>query len=78
MMHREACSIFGIKDVCKEDHPFIISTHDVISFNLKIPANLLLENEDAVIKSSPIVSKRLVWEDADIEQYQQTLETILE
>ena len=85
-MHWESCNLFGIKEddlrvisqVCKEDDVSIISTHDPIFFELKIPANPSQKLDKSVIKSAPLKNMKLVWESADIDLYQDTLETILD
>ena len=86
MMHEESCLLFGInKDdlrivhqPCKEEDPTIISTHDPIVFELKISGKSLNPCEEQVVKAKPIVNKRLIWETADLEFYQETLETLLQ
>ena len=86
MMHRESCALFGIKEedlvivnqICKEEDPTIISTHDAIQFQLTFPATPLSVPEAPAMRSAPVENKRLIWESADIELYQNCLETILE
>ena len=85
MMHAESCHAFGIQNddlriimqTCKEEDPTIISTHDHIYFELKINEKPI-DCEKLDFKINPIVNKRLVWENADMDLYQQTLETLLQ
>ena len=86
MMHEESCRMFGInpedlriiQQPCKEEDPSIISTHDPIYFELIIHKNLeTLCEEEPSIKTVPVINKRLLWENADIDLYQQTWETLL-
>ena len=85
-MHQESCSLFGIetedlqiiKHVCKEDDIDIISTHDPIYFELKIADTPSQKMDKPLVKSAQLKNMKLVWECADIELYQDTLESILE
>ena len=51
---------------------------DPIVFELKISGKSLNPCEEPVVKAKPIVNKRLLWETADLELYQETLETLLQ
>ena len=86
MMHQESCQIFGIsKDdpriisqPCQEDDPSLISTHDPIYFELQITGNPVSTSDNPVIETVPVLNKRLLWEKANIDLYQETLESILQ
>ena len=86
MMHRASCLSFGIKEdnlflitqLFTEEDPSIISTHDAIVFELKIPINQAAQHEEPAVKSVPVVNKKILWENADIDSYQRNLEMILE
>ena len=86
MLHTDSGRQFGICaenlritfQVCKEENIDIISTHDAIVFEFDIPLNPVDTLSKPVIASVPVVNKTLVWEAADINLYQQTLETLLE
>ena len=85
-MHQESCNLFGIKQddlkvilhVCKEDNIDIISTHDAIYFELKLPGYPSPQIDKPLVKSQQLKNMKRVWECADIDLYQETLEMILE
>ena len=86
MLHTDSGRQFGVSEenlrivfqVCKEENTDIISTHDAIIFEFDIPVNPVQKKTIPVIESVKIQSKKLVWEAADTDLYQQTLETLLE
>ena len=86
MMHEESCRVFGISQdnlriicqPCKEDDPSIISTHDPIYFELTIHGKPeMLCDGGPLFESIPVINRRLLWENADIDLYQSSLETLL-
>ena len=88
LAHADSCSVHGIKieevkiikQICKEENPFIISTHDAIYFEVKY----LFKNNSEQFKdnleceSVELEQKRVDWENADIFKYQETLDSLLE
>ena len=84
LMHKESCMMLGIKEddlriisqVCKDDDPTILSTHDAIYFELNISVSPTTSGI-SVVQSTPVTNKILLWNSADLELYQQSLENIL-
>ena len=66
LVHKDSCLTHGIKtedvkivkQICKEDDPSIISTHDAFYFEVKYEPILADKNEIHVCKSVDIVQKR--------------------
>ena len=85
MIHKDSCQAQGIdikdvrivKQICKEDDPTIISTHDAVYFEVKYVTKLFHEKENE-FESMNIIQKRTDWEKADIPQYQALLDSLLE
>ena len=68
-----------IRHICKEYNPHIISTHDAFLFEISIPLQAAAESETRqVVPHTVIDNKRLDWENCEVEQYQDTLQQILE
>ena len=86
MLHKNSGRQFGVCEnnvrisfqVCKEENTDIISTHDAIYFELDIPVNPVHQEDKPVIASVSVQNKKLLWETANIDLYQETLETLLE
>ena len=86
LMHKESCETFGIREgdlkisrhLCKEDDPTIVSTHDIICFELCISTSSAPTPVKTSVKFKPLENKTLLWEKADIELYQEHLESLLE
>ena len=84
LMHKESCMMFGIKEddlkiikqVCKDDDPTILSTHDAIYFELNISVSPST-SEISVVQSTQVNNKIHLWNSADLELYQHSLENIL-
>ena len=85
--HRDSCLMFGIKtedvriitQLCKEEVPFIISTHDPIYFEVRFNTEIVSKEEGKMLvcESVESVNKRIDWEKADISAYQNTLNSLL-
>ena len=67
-----------IYQICKEEDVSIISTHDAIYFELEIPLSSSLPQAENSVETVPLINKKLIWESADIDSYQENLETFLE
>ena len=84
MIHKDSCQSQGIdikdvrivKQICKEDDPTIISTHDAVYFEVKYVTKLVCEKEND-FESMNIIQKITDWEKADIPQYQALLDSLL-
>ena len=87
LAHEDSCSINGIKinevkiisQICKEENPYIISTHDAIYFEVKYYFNeeTVQSNNTPECESVELAHKRVDWENADIPKYQETLDSLL-
>ena len=87
LAHEDSCSIHGIKinevkiisQICKEENPYIISTHDAIYFEVKYYFNeeTVQSNNTPECESVELAHKRVDWENADIPKYQETLDSLL-
>ena len=85
--HRDSCSIHGIKiedvriivQLCKEEDPVIISTHDPLYFEVKYNAEVLSGEVSNVLEyeSIKVENKRIEWDKADIPLYQNVLNSLL-
>ena len=88
LLHRDSCTSFGLKTenvnilnhICKDDNSDIISTHDAILFEVEYNVkNVSKKSEDALgCESIALVQKSIDWENADIENYQSVLDSLLE
>ena len=83
LAHADSCSVHGIKieevkiikQICKEENPFIISTHDAIYFEVKYLFN---NNSEQFKDNLECESVELEQKRVDIFKYQDTLDSILE
>ena len=87
LAHTDSCATHGVQvtnvritsHVCKEDDPSIISTHDVLCFEVEYSAPIIIDNpRTEVCESKDISNKIIAWEKADVSLYQNFLESLLD
>ena len=84
--HRDSCLMHGIKvedvriieQICKEEDPTIISTHDPIFFEVRYITGAASKQEETDVENEAvdIVQKQIDWDKADISDYQYFMENL--
>jgi hypothetical protein len=87
LAHTDSCIAHGlyIEDIkmtahiCKDENPYVISTHDALCFETTYQTENIEKHAGAElqVQSVGLVPKHIDWENADISKYQAMLESFL-